>query len=66
MVEDDELYLRQSVITGMTNHSINDFQLDSGPRLHDQYWNTSTPKAGTRYERLVAFVLKALDENRID
>jgi hypothetical protein len=33
-------------------------------RLYDQYWTTSTPKAGTRYERLVAFVLKALDLKR--
>jgi Restriction endonuclease len=30
-------------------------------QLHDQYWQTSTPKAGTRYERLVAFVFKALN-----
>ena len=29
-------------------------------RLHDQYWSSATPKAGTRYERLVAFVIKAL------
>ncbi|WP_185735675.1 restriction endonuclease [Pandoraea apista] len=33
-------------------------------RLHDQYWTSATPKAGTRYERLVAFVLKALDLRR--
>lgn len=33
-------------------------------RLYDQYWTTSSPKAGTRYERLVAFVLKALDLRR--
>lgn len=32
--------------------------------LHDQYWDANTPKAGTRYERLVAFVLKALDSRR--
>jgi hypothetical protein len=29
-------------------------------RIHDEYWNTSTTKAGTRYERLVAFVMKSL------
>ncbi|MBU2752156.1 restriction endonuclease [Acidithiobacillus thiooxidans] len=33
-------------------------------QLHDQYWQTSTPKAGTRYERLVAFVFKALNTSR--
>lgn len=33
-------------------------------QLHDQYWQTATPKAGTRYERLVAFVFKALNTNR--
>lgn len=33
-------------------------------RLHDEYWSSATPKAGTRYERLVAFVLKALDGQR--
>lgn len=33
-------------------------------QLHDQYWQTSTPKEGTRYERLVAFVFKALNTSR--
>ena len=32
--------------------------------LHDQYWQTATTKTGTRYERLVAFVFKALNMNR--
>ncbi len=31
-------------------------------QLHDQYWQTPTTKAGTRYERLVAFVYKALNK----
>jgi hypothetical protein len=31
-------------------------------RLHDQFWNASTPKSGTRYERLAAYVLKALNK----
>lgn len=30
-------------------------------QFHDQYWQTTTPKAGTRYERLVAFVFKSLN-----
>jgi|GEM_PF-746067 len=29
-------------------------------RIHDEYWNATTTKAGTRYERLVACVLKSL------
>jgi hypothetical protein len=31
-------------------------------QLHDKFWHTPTSKAGTRYERLAAFVLKALNE----
>ena len=31
-------------------------------RIHDDYWKTSTTKSGTRYERLVAFVLKSLKQ----
>ncbi|MGZ5030529.1 MAG: restriction endonuclease [Methylobacter sp.] len=33
-------------------------------QIHDQYWHISTPKAGTRYERLAAFVIKSLNVDK--
>ena len=33
--------------------------------LHDRYFEIRTTKSGTRYERLAAFVFKALDNNDV-
>ena len=30
--------------------------------IHDRYWNSTTTKSGTRYERLVACVIKSLNK----
>ena len=30
--------------------------------IHDKYFTVDTTKAGTRYERLVAYMFKAMDE----